>query len=223
MEEMGDDIFAVREMAIQATTLEENEMAIELWQRLISLDPTELMVADAYINMATLYNRLSNFEQALSVAKKAVAKAPHIKESLYNYALAELHLGNAQATIKVLEELVNRMPDYPPAQFMLSAAYFCIGEKEKGFKNIRKLQGTDLGPNLVYPIFELAESLLKAQQNEYALLLLGAAIEYDIVNKQILELFNKCIQMREATKNSPEHPMPLPPDRESINFENLPQ
>jgi hypothetical protein len=52
---------------------------------------------------------------------------------------------------------------------------------------------------------------------------LGAAIEYDIVNKQILELFNKCIQMRETTKNSPERPMPLPPDREPINFENLPQ
>jgi hypothetical protein len=64
---------------------------------------------------------------------------------------------------------------------------------------------------------------LKAQQNEYALLLLGAAIEYDIVNKQILELFNKCIQMRETTKNSPERTMPLPLDGESINFENLPQ
>jgi tetratricopeptide (TPR) repeat protein len=223
MEEMGDDIFAVREMAIQATTLEENEMAIELWQKLISLDPTELMAADAYINMATLYNRLSNFDQALWVAKKAVAKAPHIKESLYNYALAELHVGNAQTTIKILEDLIKRMPDYPPAHFILSAAYFCVGEKEKGFKMIQELQGTDLGPNLVYPVFELAETLLEAQRNEYALLLLGTAIEYDIVNKQILELFNKCIQMRETPKNSAERPRPLPPDRESINFENLPQ
>ena len=80
-----------------------------------------------------------------------------------------------------------------------------------------------MGPNLVYPIFELAETLLNAQRNEYALLLLGTAIEYDIVNKPILELFKKCIQMRETTKNSPERPMPLPPDGESINFENLPQ
>jgi tetratricopeptide (TPR) repeat protein len=223
MEEMGDDIFAVREMAIQATTLEKNEMAIELWQRLISLDPPELMVADSYINLATLYNRLSNFEQALLVAKKAVAKAPDLKESHYNYALAELHVGNAPATIKVLKELVNRMPDYPPAQFILSAAYFCLGEKEKGFKIIRKLQVTALGPNLVYPIFELAETLIKAQQNEYALLLLGAVIECDIVNKQILELYNKCIQMRETTKNSRERPRKLPLDRQPIIFENLSQ
>jgi hypothetical protein len=115
------------------------------------------------------------------------------------------------------------MPDYPPAQFILSAAYFCIAEKEKGFKIIQDLQVTDLGPNLVYPVFELAETLLEAQRNEYALLLLGTAIEYDIVNKQILELFNKCIQMRETAKNSHERPRPLPPDRESINFENLPQ
>ena len=98
-----------------------------------------------------------------------------------------------------------------------------MGEKEKGFEIIQELQGTDLGPNLVYPISELAETLLKALQNEYVLLLLGAAIEYDIVNKQILELFNKCIQMRETAKNSHERPRPLPPDRESINFENLPQ
>jgi tetratricopeptide (TPR) repeat protein len=223
MEETGDDIAAVREMAIQATTLEENEMAVELWHKLISLDPPDLMVADAYINMATLYNRLSNFEQALMVAKKGVAKAPHIKESLYNYAMAELHVGNAQATINVLEDLVKRVPDYPPSQFILSAAYFCIGEKEEGFKIIQELQGSDLGPNLVYPIFELAETLLKAQQNEYAFLLLGTAIEYDIANKQILELFNKCIQMRETTKNFPEPPVPLPPDRELVNFENLPQ
>jgi tetratricopeptide (TPR) repeat protein len=222
MEELGDDIFAVREMAIQATTLEKNEMAVKLWQRLISLDPPEIMVADAYINMATLYNRLSNFEQALLVAKKAVVIAPHIKESHYNYALAELHLGNAQATLKVLEELVNRIPDYPPAQFILSAAYFCLGEKEEGFKIIRKLQATSLGPNLVYPIFELAETLIKAQQNEYALLSLGAAIECDIVNKQILELFNKCLQMVGTAENSPERPRPLPLDRQPNNFENLP-
>jgi tetratricopeptide (TPR) repeat protein len=223
MKEMGDDINAVREMAIQATTLEKNELAINLWQRLISLDPPELMVADAYINMATLYNRLSNFEQALLVAKKAVAVAPHIKESLYNYSLAELHLGNAQATIAVLEQLVSRMPDYPPAQFILSAANFCIGEKEKGLKIIRKLQATALGPNLVYPVFELAETLMKAQQYEYALLLLGNAIECDIINKQILELFNKCIHMKEKTKNPLEHPNLLARDRQSMHFENLAQ
>jgi tetratricopeptide (TPR) repeat protein len=207
-------------LAIQATTLGKNEMAIKLWQRLISLNPPELMVADAYINMATLYNRLSNFEQALLVAKKAIAAAPHIKESLYNYALAELHLGNAQATLRVLDELVKRMPDYPPAQFILSAAYFCIGEKEKGFKIIQELQTTALGSNLAYPILELAETLIKAHQNEYALLLLGAAIECDIVNKQILELFNKCIQLREATKNFPDHPRPLLPDQQSISSES---
>jgi tetratricopeptide (TPR) repeat protein len=188
-------------MAIQATTLERNEMAIKLWRKLITLDPSELMVADAYINMATVYNRLGNFEQALLEAKKAVAKAPHIKESLYNYALAELHVGNVQAAIKVLEDLIKRMPDYPPARFILSAAYFCIAAKEKGFKIIRKLQATALGPKLKYPIAELAETLLNAQQNEFALRLLGAAIEGDIVNKRILELFNKCLQLSEKTEN----------------------
>jgi tetratricopeptide (TPR) repeat protein len=206
MDEMGDDIFAVREMAIQSTTLEKNEMAIELWQKLISLDPSKLMVADAYINMATLYNRLSQYEQALTVAKKAVAAAPQIKESYYNYALAELHVGNAHKAIKALEELVSREPDYPPAQFILSAAYCCVDDKDSGLKFIRKLKASALGPNLVYPVSELAETLMKAQQNEYAFRILGFAIECDIVNKQILGQFNQCIQIHQADQNSAGRP-----------------
>jgi hypothetical protein len=64
---------------------------------------------------------------------------------------------------------------------------------------------------------------MKAQQNEYALLLLGAAIEGDIVNKQILEMFNTCIQKRETAKNPLEHSRPSASTQESVNFQNLPQ
>jgi glycosyltransferase involved in cell wall biosynthesis len=223
MDEMGDDASAVREMAIQATTLEKNEMAIELWQKLISLEPSKSMVADAYINMATLYNRLGDFAQALVVAKKAVLTVPNVKESLYNYALAELHVGNAQATIEVLKELIQRMPDYPPAQFILAAAYFSTGEKEKGFEIIQALKATALGPNLVYPIFELAETLIRAQMNEYALRLLGAAIESDTLNQQILELFNACVQKKEDPRNCTEHSRQIAPEAQTAAFQNLPQ
>jgi glycosyltransferase involved in cell wall biosynthesis len=223
LEEMGDDIFAVREMAVQATTLEKNELAVELWQKLITLEPPELMVADAYINMATLYNRLSEYEQAVQVAKKAITTAPHIKESLYNYALAELHVGNAQTAINVLQDLVQRMPDYPPARFILSAAYFCIAEKEKGSIILRKLKTTTLGPNLVYPVYELADTLIQAQQDEYAFQLLGSAIEYDIVNQKILELFNQCIQKREAIQPPPTLLQAAATEPAPVIFENLPQ
>jgi glycosyltransferase involved in cell wall biosynthesis/Flp pilus assembly protein TadD len=223
LEDMGDDVLAVREMAIQATTLEKNELAIELWQKLISLEPSRSMVADAYINMATLYNRVGDFDQALVVAQKAVEAAPNIKESLYNYALAELHVGNAQTTINVLKELICRVPDYPPAQFILAAAYFCMAEKERGLEIIQALKTTPLGPNLVYPIAELADTLMKAQMNEYALLLLGAAIESDTVNKQILELFNTCIQKKEATGNGTEPSRQLAPERQPVAFQHLPQ
>jgi predicted Zn-dependent protease len=135
-----------------------------------------------------------------------VAAAPQIKESYYNYALAELHVGNAHKAIKALEELVSREPDYPPAQFILSAAYCCVDDKVSGLKFIRKLKASALGPNLVYPVSELAETLMKAQQNEYAFRILGFAIECDIVNKQILGQFNQCIQIHQADQNSAGRP-----------------
>ncbi|MGD8614032.1 MAG: hypothetical protein PVI93_23655, partial [Desulfobacterales bacterium] len=102
-------------------------------------------------------------------------------------------------------------------------AYFSAGEKEKGFEIIQALKATAIGPNLVYPIFELAETLMKAQMNEYALRLLGAAIECDTVNQKILELFNACMQKKETTGNSAEHNRPLAPERQPIAFQNLPQ
>jgi tetratricopeptide (TPR) repeat protein len=217
---MGEDINALRELAIQATILEKNRQALELWQKLLALNTNPKLAAIAYVNMGTIYNRLGKFDNALDAGKKAVAKDPELKEARYNLAMAELHCGNAQNTIGILEDLLCGFPDYPPAQFILSAAYCFAGQKEKGLDGIRKLKNTPLGAHLHMPCIELAQSLLAAEKMEYALRVLAAAIECDIVDKEILDLFTECIQMNHKAQKLSEIPSTARADRQPVKFEN---
>jgi tetratricopeptide (TPR) repeat protein/glycosyltransferase involved in cell wall biosynthesis len=220
---MGEDVRALWELAIQATVLEKNQQALELWQRLLDLNPNPKLAANVYVNLGNIYSRLGTFEDALIAGKKAVACDPDLKEAQYNLALAELQCGNALDTIRILEDLLNRFPDYPPAQFILSAAYCCEGPKKKGLDGIRKLKNTALGAHLEMPCLELAQSILSAGKIEYALLVLGAAIECNIVSKEILDLFAECIQMNDNAQKLSEIPPAGLTNRNAIKFENLPQ
>jgi len=79
--EKGEDVNALRELAIQATILEKNQEALELWQRLLALNPDPNLAAIAYVNTGTIYCRLAKFDDALGAAKKAVECAPDLKEA----------------------------------------------------------------------------------------------------------------------------------------------
>jgi len=137
--------------------------------------------------------------------------------------MAELHCGNAQNTIGILEDLLKGFPDYPPARFILSAAYCCADQKEKGLEGIRKLRDTPMGAHLDIPGLELAQSLIAAGKMEYALWVLGAAIESDIVNPQLLALFKECLNMQQAAPKCSPIPQPPPANFQEAILENLPQ
>jgi hypothetical protein len=80
-----------------------------------------------------------------------------------------------------------------------------------------------MGAHLKIPCLELAQSLLEAKKMQYALSVLGAAIECDIVNKEILELFTECIKMDDHAQKLPEI-LPLEQAGEQLAlFKNLPQ
>jgi glycosyltransferase involved in cell wall biosynthesis len=223
LSETGDDLNALRELATQATILERNREALDLWQRLLAAKPFPELAAIAHINIGTIYSRLEKFEDALDAGQKAVEYGPNLKEARYNLAMAQLHCGNAQQTIVILEDLLNVFPDYPPARFILSAAYCCTGQKRKGLESIRNLLNSPMGGHLVFPCFELGQSLVAARQVQYALWVLGAAIECDIINKDLLDLFNECIKMNDnAQKLSDISPI-MALDKPAFQLENLPR
>jgi tetratricopeptide (TPR) repeat protein len=173
--------------------------------------------------MGTIYSRMEKFVEALDAGKKAVACDPDLKEAHYNNAMAELHCGNAQNAIRILESLLTGFPDYPPAQFILSVAYCCGDQKEKGLDGIRKLKNTPMGAHLHIPCLELGQSLLAAKNVQYAVWVLGAAIECDMVNKEILDLFNECIKMNDRAQELKEIPLTGIEDRQVAKFQDLPQ
>jgi hypothetical protein len=58
---------------------------------------------------------------------------------------------------------------------------------------------------------------------EYALWVLGAAIESDIVNPQLLALFKECLDMKQVTQKYSPIPQPSQVNFLGAKFENLPQ
>ncbi|RLG55319.1 MAG: hypothetical protein DRN95_07955, partial [Candidatus Hydrothermarchaeota archaeon] len=191
LDEMGDDAVAIRELAIQAEIIKKHDEAIELWERFVAIEPN---VPKAYINMGISYCSLGKYEKVLETAIKAINLEPDLKEAHYNYALARLHLGNAADAVAVLEKLLERIDEYPPARFLLAAAYCCDGEKEKGINELKRLQKSSIGPGLSIRCHELAKDLVSSDMYDYAIMLLDAAIDSKNSNKDVLELYSDCLE-----------------------------
>jgi len=192
LDETGGDAVAIRELAIQAEIIKKHDEAIELWERFIVIQPN---VPKAYINIGISYCSLGKFEEVLETAKKAMKLAPNMKEAHYNYALGKLHLGSAAEAVSILEKLLDRLGEYPPAQFLLAAAYCCDGKKEKGINELKELQKSTIGPGLPIRCHELAKGLVSSHRNDYAIMLLEVAIDSKNSNKDVLELYYRCLEM----------------------------
>jgi hypothetical protein len=54
-----------------------------------------------------------------------------------------------------------KIPGYLPAQFMLTAAYCCDGQKEKGMRGFEKLRKTHTGPISPFPAMNLQKALFR--------------------------------------------------------------
>ena len=188
---MGDNISALRELAVQAGNLGRWAEAIQLWQRLIRLQADS---SEAYINMGTAYWQLDQYEQALGCAQKAIALQPDLKEAHFNYAINLLHLEDAERAITVLENLLEKHPQYIAAQFMLTAAYCCAGNKARALAGCRHIQRTELGPVLAVSFHDLAKKLVAANAIDYAIALLETAIEGKSANEDVRNLLSDCRQ-----------------------------
>ncbi len=189
LDELGDNLVALRELAIQAGHLEKHNGAIELWQRYLKFKPDD---PEAYVNMGTACFNLGKYDQAAISAQKAMALAPDLKEAHFNYAISELHLGNARKTIAVLQSILEQHPRYPAAQFMLAAAYCCDGQKNKALAEFEKIRRTAVGPVLAVTFYDLARRLKKANQIDYAISLLETADDCNIESKDIKKLLSEC-------------------------------
>ena len=189
----GGDIGTVRELAIQATVLERNSEAIELWQKFLSMEPGEAAVADAYVNMVSAYIRMHDYSHAHRLARKAVSLNPQMKEAQYNLGITELYSGNVEAAFNTFKKLRQSHPDFPPVQFLLAASNYCLNGTADVNCNINKLKKSAFGPALTYSFAELAEGLMAANQHQLAFKLLKSAMEDEIISKSMMTLYADCV------------------------------
>ncbi|MDY6953360.1 MAG: tetratricopeptide repeat protein, partial [Thermodesulfobacteriota bacterium] len=195
LNERGDDVEAIHELAVQAGCLGKHEDAIDLWQRLLAIKPRWPI---AFVNMGTAYLKLGKYDDALRAARKGVELAPQMKEAVNNYALCKLYVGKVKETIGILEGLLEKEPEYLSAQFILAVAYCCKGRKEAGLKAFERLKPKVSGPGLAVACHDLAKRLLSADRRDDAMRLLSAAIEGRNVNEDVMRLLDECRDMRPA-------------------------
>jgi len=199
--ETGDEPLALREMAIQAGVLERFEEAIDLWRRFLTLMPD---VTEAYINLSTAHFGLGRYEQAYQAALRARALSPLMPEVVYNLAVVQVHRGRVAEAIGLLEELVERAPDYQPARFVLTAAYYCADHLEKAAASLKILIRTPLGQVLAVSFYTFAKTLLAAGRRGFALKVLEAAQANGFVNGEVLEMLARCRAAVPANASKPE-------------------
>ena len=172
LEEMGRNADALRELAIQAAELKKYDEAVELWKKIIFLQPDN---ASAYLNLGHAYVEFGKYEDALLASKKAMELDPKMKEAVHNYSICELCSGQVQKAIAALESLLKRVPGYPSAIGLLGVAYIIDGRTKMGLEYIEKLWKNK--NDAAEYFFNHAARLFKAGKKEYAISLLEAAIE----------------------------------------------
>jgi tetratricopeptide (TPR) repeat protein len=194
LDALGDSEIALRELATEAGLSGFQEEAIALWRRFLALEPQNRFVLDAHINIASACGRLGRYDEAAAAAREALRREPEMKEAAYSLAYAELHRGNLEQVVEILEPLVERQPLFPPARFVLAAALFGRGQSAAGRAQLEILRGMPMGEALAVAFATLARELLNAGQVRPAARLLQAAVDNDHVDAEVLRLLSRCLK-----------------------------
>jgi GT2 family glycosyltransferase/2-polyprenyl-3-methyl-5-hydroxy-6-metoxy-1,4-benzoquinol methylase/Tfp pilus assembly protein PilF len=186
LEEMKGDMKALRELAIQASELKEYETAVDLWKKVIESNPND---AGAYLNISYAYLRLEKYREGLVSSKRATELDPDMKEAALNYADSEFIIGDVGNTISVLEKVLQRDPDYPPAMALLAAALYTTGRREAGLALFEKLRKKGFHcAEFLHLHHQTAVSLGREDQ---AIMLLQATVDSGFVTEDTLRSLNQ--------------------------------
>jgi glycosyltransferase involved in cell wall biosynthesis len=165
LDQLKNDRPAIRELAVQAGELQRWAESIELWQRLLELQPNYV---EAYVNISGALWQLGRYRDALDSALQAANLDPNVKESWFNIAVSHLMLGRAKKAAGLLEALTRKQPAYLSAQFMLAAAYACLGEPKRSQELFERLRASGGGGSIYYAMQDLIERIERDQPNSFA-------------------------------------------------------
>ena len=161
LEQLGDDVAAIRELAVQAGQLEMWAESLVLWKRLLQIRPDFI---EAFINMSGASWQLARYEEAYDFAQKVLVLQPGSREGQYNLAVSHLMLGRSRKAFEILHELHEKDPDYLAAQFMTAAAAVCMEDFEHGILLFKKMKASVVGATLLFGIKDLIKRLKEGRR-----------------------------------------------------------
>ena len=201
-EKEPENIKFITELAKQATVLKKYDEAINLWLKSIPLlerdgnseASKELALISGSHPLAFIYMQLSSsyylsdrFSEALAAARKGLEYKIVIKEHMMDYVLIEILAGSLDNAKRVLNQLIEMVPDYPSAS-LLAAVVCCIqGQQEQTLAYLRELK--QRGFNLTPGFNKVAKQLHLCGKKEKARLILNAVIENKINDQETMDLF----------------------------------
>jgi tetratricopeptide (TPR) repeat protein len=195
LSETSDDPAALRELAIQAAKLEKHEDALQLWKRFMVLNPED---ARGYVNMASNYGKLRQFDKARKAARKAVQLAPHLKEAHLNLGLSQFHLGHLAEAEHIFSALVQKHANYYSAVFLHGAAQLGQGKIAEGAQTLRSLKNRAIvWDHLSHAIQELVDILMASGRHDIARHLITGSEKLDRTNENLLA-YRRQLQMEAA-------------------------
>ncbi len=167
LDQLGDDPDALRELASQAAGLEDYELALRLWERLLAIRPAD---AVAWMNAGFAALHLGRLPHAVACSKRALELNPEMREAALNLAAGRWALGDFEGTEEALVHLLAKDANYPPAIIRLAGLRLVQGKTEEALSLVRRLCAIGYDPGGASRI--LAGELRQMGREDLARLLL---------------------------------------------------
>lgn len=127
------DIQKYFDKALECQKNEQPEMAITLYQEILSQDPNHL---PTLYNLATLHGERGEFQKAQPYYDKLIELEPDFVKGYFNSAICNLQQKNVAKAQILLEQAILLVPEYGAAQHMLGLILFKQGLWEESKKHL---------------------------------------------------------------------------------------
>lgn len=117
--------------------------AVEVYERLISLDPNNL---EGYCNLGITLRNLKMYEESIANLKRALKLKPDYTAALINLGNTYIDLGKPSAGIKYYEQAVNSDKNSVQAHFNMGVALYSMGNLKEASNSYKK--ALELNPSL---------------------------------------------------------------------------
>ncbi|HOD35758.1 MAG TPA: glycosyltransferase [Syntrophales bacterium] len=172
IDESGGNARAIYELAVVAARLRRYDEAVDLWNQFLDSGSKEDLHL-AYMNLGHVCLETGLFKEAAINCKKALEIDPELKEAHLNLAMSEVYMGRPEEAVAILDNLIQKIPDYIPAQALSAAALILIGRTDRYKSTVEYMRKKNTNPAVFFQAY--VKKLLSAGRDEDGAKLLAAA------------------------------------------------